>query len=127
MWAPTKVKARGNFCGITNCQRKIEVEMTTLDAYCQQAAINRIDLLKIDVQGFEPSVLKGARETLADRKIGCVVREVTFIPVYESQPKVDDLHALFAEQQYDLMGFYDFAYSAKNRQMWCEMMFAPHR
>jgi FkbM family methyltransferase len=113
--------------GITNLQRKIEVEMTTLDAYCQQAAINRIDLLKIDVQGFEPSVLKGASASLAAHKIGCVVLEIVFIPLYEHQPKVDDLNALFAEHQYDLMGFYDFAYSAQNRLMWCEMMFAPHR
>ena len=113
--------------GVTNCQRKIEVEMTTLDDYVQQAAIERIDLLKIDVQGFEPCVLKGARATLAASKIGCVVLEVTFIPVYENQATADDLIALFAEHQYDLLGFYDFAYSTQNRLMWCEMMFAPHR
>jgi FkbM family methyltransferase len=108
-------------------QKTIEVEVTTLDAFCREASVPRIDLLKLDVQGYELSVLKGARELLAGRNIGCLVLEVTFIPLYENQATFHDLVALLSDHQYDLMGFYNFAHSPQHRLMWCEMVFAPHR
>ena len=113
--------------GVINCQRKIEVEMTTLDAFGRQESVTGIDLLKIDVQGFELFVLKGAQEFLSARKIGCIVLEVSFISLYENQASPQDLINRLAGHQYDLMGFYDFAHSATKRLMWCEMLFAPHR
>jgi FkbM family methyltransferase len=112
---------------VTDFQRKIEVEMTTIDAYCRLESVTGIDLLKMDVQGFELFVLKGAQESLSARKIGCIVLEVSFIPLYENQATPQDLTNLLANYQYDLMGFYDFAHSAQRRLMWCELMFAPHR
>jgi len=112
---------------VIDCQRKIEVEMTTLDAFCRQESVAGIDLLKMDVQGFELFVLKGAQGFLSARKIGCIVLEVSFISLYENQATQQDLITLLANHQYDLMGFYDVAHSAQNRLMWCEMMFAPHR
>jgi len=41
-----------------------EIAMTTLDSYCKSNACQKIDLLKIDVEGFELDVLRGATELL---------------------------------------------------------------
>ncbi len=49
----------------------IEVKQTTLDSVCRGCA--RIDLLKMDIEGFELPALKGASETL--RKTECVLIE----------------------------------------------------
>src|SRR5210317_144910 len=49
---------------------KIDVEVDTVDRYCQNNGIERIDFLKIDVEGFEDDVLKGATGMLAEKKIG---------------------------------------------------------
>ncbi len=108
-------------------QSTIEVELTTLGTFCRETSVSRIDLLKLDVQGYELNVLKGARELLAGRRIGCLVLEVTFIPLYENQATLHELTALLSDHQYDLMGFYNFAHSAHHRLLWCEPMFSPHR
>ena len=41
-----------------------EIELTTLDDYCAQAGIERLDLLKIDVEGAELAVLRGGAKTI---------------------------------------------------------------
>jgi FkbM family methyltransferase len=50
----------------------LEVECTTLDAFLDAGQIERVDLLKIDVEGFELAVLKGARRAIAGGRIGMV-------------------------------------------------------
>ena len=39
----------------------------TIDGFCQEQGIDRINLLKLDAEGHELSVLRGARATRADR------------------------------------------------------------
>ena len=39
-------------------------EITTLDKYAKKNNINRIDILKIDTQGYEDKVLQGAEKYL---------------------------------------------------------------
>ena len=41
-----------------------EVQVLTLDGLCQQKGILSIDILKIDVQGFEGKVIEGSRKIL---------------------------------------------------------------
>jgi FkbM family methyltransferase len=50
------------------------VTVRTIDEYCAEKNIDRIDLLKIDVEGHELDVLEGARRLFNDRR----VRLVTF-------------------------------------------------
>lgn len=52
-----------------------EVAATTVDAYCEQHEIGRIDLLKIDVEGAELQVMLGARRMLESKRVGCVTFE----------------------------------------------------
>lgn len=40
------------------------IEVRTLDGFCADRSVERIDLLKIDTEGFDIAVLQGARETL---------------------------------------------------------------
>lgn len=45
-----------------------EISIRTLDSYIKEKNISKIDLIKIDVEGFEMSVLKGGQQTLSEYK-----------------------------------------------------------
>lgn len=45
---------------------EVEVDIRTLDSYVTDAGIDRLDFIKMDVEGFELSVLKGAERTLKE-------------------------------------------------------------
>lgn len=48
---------------------EIEVDIIMLDKFCAEHKIDQIDLLKIDVEGFELDVLKGAENLIKSKKI----------------------------------------------------------
>lgn len=50
----------------------VQVEVDTLDKYCERQGIERIDFLKVDVEGHEIETLSGAQRLLADGKIGVI-------------------------------------------------------
>jgi hypothetical protein len=51
---------------VTAAQRLTRVAITTVDAYVQRRALRRLDLMKIDVEGGELDVLRGASQALAE-------------------------------------------------------------
>jgi FkbM family methyltransferase len=46
-----------------------EIPIVTLDAFCEALQIERIDFLKIDTEGYELNVLRGAERLLKERRI----------------------------------------------------------
>lgn len=70
---------------------RIDVRVDTLDAYVAQAAIESVELLKVDVEGHEPSVLRGATGLLATGRIEHVLCECEFVH------RPDEPHGDFAE------------------------------
>jgi FkbM family methyltransferase len=50
--------------GTTRLDGDGDVAVTTIDAFCAQRSIKRVDVMKVDVEGFELKVLHGARSTV---------------------------------------------------------------
>lgn len=57
------------------------VECTTIDALLEHRRIDRVDLLKVDVEGAEPEVFAGAAGALARGAIRTIVFEVSREPL----------------------------------------------
>ncbi|MGN7818495.1 FkbM family methyltransferase [Chitinophaga varians] len=58
-------------------------------------------LLKLDVQGFEQEVLRGATATL--RQIDYLLFETSFIPMYNGEPLFDEMHHFVKSLGFDFI------------------------
>jgi FkbM family methyltransferase len=83
-----------------------EVEVQTLDFFVDQQKIDRIDILKIDVEGFDLEVLQGAVKTLASGRVRFVIVEVGFHPGDDRHPLFDDAREMLMEHGFRVFGLY---------------------
>ena len=70
-----------------------QVEGVSLDSYVARAALKRVDLIKVDVEGFEPAVLHGALASLA-----------RFRPILIVECNVPPLRRVSGASYVDLLG-----------------------
>jgi FkbM family methyltransferase len=80
--------------------KKIEVEVTTLDSWCEKEALSKADYIKIDTQGSELDILKGGVSILKTTRFLEV--EVEFNRIYEKQPIFSDVDKFLREQGFVL-------------------------
>lgn len=67
------------------------VECTTIDELLERRAIERVDLLKVDVEGAEPEVFAGAASSLARGAIRTIVFEISKRPLERMGHDVEDV------------------------------------
>lgn len=72
---------------------RFDVELTTIDIFCQEQGLAEVHLLKIDVEGFEQNVLEGAAAMLAKRAVRVVQFEFNEMNLL-SHTTMDDMAAL---------------------------------
>ncbi len=68
--------------GLGAINKQIQVESTTIDAIARSHDLNSIELIKIDVQGAELDVLRGASRSLAITSV--IEVEISFFDFWES-------------------------------------------
>jgi FkbM family methyltransferase len=99
-----------------------EVPVWTLDQYAKKHGMEKIDLLKIDTQGYDLQVLLGAEDQLAAGNVGLVMLEINFIPLYVGQPAFGDLDAFLRKRGYALVDLYEKIW-VENRIGWCNGLY----
>lgn len=72
----------------------------SLDQYCKEQGIDHIAFLKVDVEGMEPFVLKGARTLLEQRKIAAVLIEICPVNLRSVGFTCADLYREFEAARY---------------------------
>ena len=74
---------------------------TTLDQVVAEQALSRVDLIKLDVDGFEAKILRGGRDTLT-RLRPQILLELCSYTLAEQGDRLDDLLELLWSAGYDL-------------------------
>jgi FkbM family methyltransferase len=73
----------------------LAIQVETIDGLIEKGAAPLPDLIKLDVQGFEIEVLRGAQYAL--RRCAWVICEVSFEEYYAGQPLFHDVAKLMGE------------------------------
>ena len=80
--------------------------METIDSYIQKNKITRIDLLKIDVEGYELEVLDGAKDALASGSIKAILADAT-LTENTQHTFFNDLWDYLRSKNFSFFGLYD--------------------
>lgn len=72
----------------------LEVPVTTLDSFLEEAAVESVGLIKADVEGHELEVFKGALRTFKDH------RPILLFELMEAEAERGDMFKLLTEQGY---------------------------
>jgi FkbM family methyltransferase len=91
---------------ISDPNRFEKVEMTTVDRYCTERSIDRIGFLKVDTEGADLAVLKGAKTFLGRSAIDFIQVETSFYRKC-GHVFVSDFLDYLAPFGYNVLGLYD--------------------
>ncbi len=102
-----------------------EVELCTLNSFCEALKIGQIDLVKIDTQGYEINILEGGSKILTPTYTKAVYIEVLFVELYKEQAYFIDVFKILSERGYRLVGIYNKFYSTERPHflLWCDALF----
>lgn len=103
--------------------RTIDVPVTTVDEFCRANSIERIDLLKMDIQGGELMALRGAAGMLARQAVRLVYTEVIFATMYEGQAYFCDLWQELRRHGYVLYNLYSLVSPDAGPLAWGDAIF----
>lgn len=101
------------------------VEVITIDDYCADKGVKNIGLLKVDTEGADLGVLKGAQRLLDKKAIDFILVETAF---YEKQRHVHlcDFLGYLSPKGYDVVGVYDqtLEWDGRARIRYANLLFA---
>jgi FkbM family methyltransferase len=104
-------------------QRTIRVRSETIDAFCADWKIDRIDLLKIDAQGADLLVMRGGSQTFGAGRVGAVYFEVTFERSYHGQSTFNACFDFLAGFGFEFVDFYEKVRTARRSMAYCNALF----
>jgi FkbM family methyltransferase len=101
------------------------VRMETIEQFCKDQAIDTIDLLKSDTQGYEDRVLESCGKLLTPSKIRLLMIEVLFFEHYYYQGDFGRIYTMLLEKNYKLYSLYNLHSTTTTGYMWADALFVP--
>src|ERR1700733_8450554 len=93
----------GNICSDVSQ----EVEVDTIDNFIESRGIVSVDLVKLDTEGHEKSVIAGAIESLKNGVIKAMLVETTLISDNKEHVHIDDISNQLLSSGFKLVAIYD--------------------
>lgn len=104
---PSAQKSERYMGEVAHRSRSVTVETVSFDAFAASKQLDRIDVLKMDIQGAEGEALHGASGLLSRAAIRLIYTEVLFGDLYDGQAYFHDVSGLLYQYGYKLFGLYN--------------------
>lgn len=108
------VNVRGKQLGIKKnkfLKSKLNTKVQTLDEYMTHNKIDKIDILKLDTQGYEKKILDGAKKNLGKNKIKIIETEIILDDVYNEYLTFTDIEENLIKNNYRLIALEDMNFT----------------
>ena len=92
--------------------QKEQTRIDTFDNYFNKIKVNYIDLVKIDVQGLEEEVLKGAHKSL--NKVLLIEIEIVFVNLYEKHSSFYQIENILKNYDFELYSLSSISLNKQN-------------
>jgi FkbM family methyltransferase len=106
------------------------VDVVTLDEFCHMKGIDRISYLKIDTEGGDLEVLKGAVNMLTEQRIDCVQVEAGMNSSNNRHVPLELLKEFLESHRYFLFGIYEqmseWYMNGKPHLRWTNLLFISY-
>jgi FkbM family methyltransferase len=99
-----------------------DVDVASIDSYCEAAGIRHIDVLKSDTQGFDSEVLRGGINMLQQHKIRLVYIELLFRNLYLGMGPFEDIYIFLKDLGFEAVSFYNISWQG-SRLGWLDGLF----
>lgn len=91
---------------LARAYKEINVPIIKIGDFCEENDIKRIDILKLDIEGFELKALMGCEEMLENDNVDFIYAEVNLIPTYDDQCLIEDVISFLRKLNYIPYNFY---------------------
>jgi FkbM family methyltransferase len=91
----------------SECLGRLPVAVKTLDNFCERESVNTIHLLKIDTEGFDLNVIRGASSLFEKNQVHLVVAELGFSTKNRKHVAFVDFQKEMETLGMELFGIYD--------------------
>ena len=108
--------------GIVKLGKEERIKSVTIDQYCTDKQIEKIDILKLDVQGMELAALLGGESMLKSGKVSLIILEALFVPTYVGQADFGDVYKYLISTGYILYNVFNLK-SVNGRLNQADVMF----
>jgi len=101
--------------GLLETKEIVRAKFKMLDSVISELKLPKIDILKLDVQGAEHLVMKGAASACREGQIDMIYSEIITQPTYVGQKRLDEALRVFYDSGFDLHNIYNPSLSESGR------------
>jgi len=101
------------------------VDVTTIDQFCEENQLRHIDILKIDTEGGDLNVLKGAKRVFVERRVDFVLVEVGFAIDDHTHSYYPEIFEFLKNAGMYQCCFYDYYFEGRpSKLVFCNALFS---
>lgn len=105
---PTDTKGGSYWgAGLLDTIEQLQVNAISIDSFCEEKSISKVDILKLDIQGVEFLALTGAKKMLSNQLISLIYSEIIMAPTYKGQRKLHEYLSLLDSLGYEFFDLYN--------------------
>lgn len=122
---PAAEALQADLQGFCTTVEQLEVAVTSIDDYCAGLGLERVDIIKLDLQGYDYQALLGAKSTIRGARV--VLVEVMFTEIYQGCHLFPDILRLMSEYGFKLHTLCGIHYGSHDELLWADAIFVKDR